>query len=245
MAAASVLAAALASLSGSDAAGAASGHAQERELARGAQVVTGDCPLGGDWTPPTDVRCEAYVVWWSQFASSATGRPDLDHARFLALVEHYVDVVHPDGNFDNLVAEHGGAATTGTFDARTLRSAHMDAVDVPMFLADPESGSTTDTPSGNTVHLGGFTWTAASRIYRWGNDGPVFGGLRHLRTPCGHLHLFAHQTLTVGDVTGTIEGRSIDELFQLVQIPGLTPSNGTGYIFDNAFRIQEVDRCAS
>jgi hypothetical protein len=218
---------------------------QVRELAQGANVVVSDCPFEDIGPPPTDVVCETYVVWWVRYAVTEHGRPDLERAPWHALVEHYVELVHPDGSGENLLAEAGEASTTGTFDRR-LQAAHMDAVDVEMFLADPDTGQLTEMPprpSGNTVGLGDFTWTAASPIYRWGNDGPVFEGTRHVRTPCGHLHLFAHQTLTVGHATGAIEGRSIDELFQLVQLPGLSPADGTAYIFDNAFQIKETSRC--
>lgn len=214
-----------------------------RELSRGTRLVVGDCPFEDTGPPAADVRCETWIVWWTQSAWSTQGHPDIDDAPWRAFVEHYVDLAHSDGTDEQLVAEWGDVNGTGTYDARHLRYAHLDAVAVPMFEVD-EHGITS-TPTGNTVHLDDFDWTAVSGTYVWGSDGPLFDGNRHVRLPCGHVSFLAHQKLTVGYVTGSIDGRSIDEYFQQIEIEGVEPADGTGYIFDNAFQIHEVDRCAS
>jgi hypothetical protein len=215
-----------------------------RELARGAIVVVSpNCPFG-DFVPEEDTRCDTYVVWYVQNAGSPLGHPDIEEFEFHAEVDHFVDLVHPDGTFENLLAEFGVAATSGAYDEQHLTSARMDAVDVPMMTFDDDTGDLV--PNGTTTTLGTFTWTAASPIYVWGNDGPALGGgPRHTQTPCGPIDAFAHQKDTVGYVTGTINGSSISDFFQEVQIPGLEPADGTGYIFRNAFKFHFVDHCAT
>jgi hypothetical protein len=199
----------------------------ERELAQGARVVVGDCPLG-EFTPPVDTVCEAYVVWWVRVETSTGPHPD--RAPWHARVEHDFAVVHPDGTADELFFEVGEAITTGTYDERHLRTAHMDAVDVPL------------PGSNDVVHLGDFDWTAESDTYVWGANGPVWGQ-PHESWGCGHGNFLAHQKVTIGSVSGTIDGQSIDEMDQLVQFPGLQPTDATGAIFDSAFRYHVVDRC--
>jgi hypothetical protein len=213
-----------------------------RKIARGANVILSpNCPFG-DWLPEEDTVCDTYVVWYVQFAVATTGHPDIAGAEFHTEVEHYTDLVHPDGTFEEMLSEFGFASVAGTFDQQHLTSARMDAVDVPMMTIDPDTGEFV--PNGSTTTLGMFTWTAASRVYVWGSDGPALGGAERVTvTPCGPLGVFAHQKDTVGYVTGSINGASISSFYQAVQIPGLEPPDGTGYIFDNAFKFHFVDHC--
>jgi hypothetical protein len=215
-----------------------------RELARGAIVVVSpNCPFG-DFAPEQDTQCDTYVVWYVQNAGSTLGHPDIEESAFHAEVDHFVDVVHPDGTFVNVLTEFGVAAASGTYDEQHLTSARMDAVEIPMMTIDGDTGD--PVPNGTTTSLGTFTWTAASPIYVWGNDGPALGGgPRHIQTPCGPIGTLAHQKDTVGYVTGTINGASIDNFFQQIQIPGIEPTDGTGYIFDNAFKFHFVDHCTT
>lgn len=216
---------------------------REAYLTRGAEVVVSSCSF--DAPPITETRCDVYLVLWAQIAFSEGGRPDLSAVPWGAYVEHHVNLERPDGTGETLLAEVGFAPTDGSFDSRHRSSASMDAVDVPMFAEDRDTGQATSTPTGNTVHLGDFTWTASSPTYVWGSDGPKFDAPRHLRLPCGHLNLLAHQKVTFGAVSGTIDGRSIDDLFQLGQTVDGEPVGGAGAIFDNALRIHVVDPCVT
>jgi len=227
---------------------AAGGAAQTfhyKEFSQGANVVfSPNCPFG-DWTPAVDTVCDTWTVWYVRFDKSVDGGPiDRSGAPFHAEVDHEVDLVHPDGSGVTLTFEVGTAPVDGTYDAAHLSAAHMVAVTVGLNTVDPDTGQLT--PTGRSASLSPFTWTAASGTYEWGNDGPAFGGgPRHLSTRCETTNQLAHQKDTVGYVSGSLDGVPISADYQLVQIPGLTPADGTGYIFNNWFHIDDVTRCSA
>lgn len=214
-----------------------------REFAQGANVIfSPNCPFG-DWAPSTDTICDEYTVWYVRFATTVDGGPlGRSTAAFHAEIDHERDLVHPDNTGEPLSLEFGVADVAGSYDESHLTSAHMEAVSVPMMNVDPVTGAIT--PNGTTDLLGAFRWTAASGIYRYGNDGPAFAlsGPRHIQSPCLTLNRLAHQKDSVGYVTGSVNGVPLSADYQDIQIPGLSPADGTGYIFDNWFHVNRVQR---
>ena len=71
----------------------------------------------------------------------------------------------------------------------------MSPVRMPLIAFDPETEA--ETPTGKFVELGEFRWMAASPIYRYGNDGPVFDRRQHVSNPCQTFNADAHQRFTL------------------------------------------------
>ncbi len=224
-------------------AGAAASTFHYREFSQGANIVfSPNCPFGS-WLPSTDTLCDTYTVWYVRLGQAVDGGPlDRSSALFHAEVDHEVDLVHPDGSGYEVSFAYGISAVDGTYDATHLTSAHMDAVSIAMRDVDLATGLATY--NGRVTTLGAFDWNSASGIYEYGNDGPAFGGgPRHSSTRCFTINQLAHQKDAVGYVSGSLDGTPLSAEFQDVQIPGLQPSDATGYIFDNWFHVDDVEHC--
>jgi hypothetical protein len=215
-----------------------------KEFAQGAQVIYSDCPFG-DWLPSIDTACTYYTVYWVKFSRTteggSIGRRSADwHAEY----SKETDLVHPDGSGYPLAIEAGFAPTAGTYDKTHLGSAHMDAVTIPVQIIDPETGVAS--PSGRSVSLSAFNWTAQSPTYQYGNDGPAFGPAPHHQSgPCETTNSLAHQKVRVGSVTGSVDGKSLSDFYLLPQIPGQDPPDAGGVIFNNWFHINDVTHCVA
>jgi hypothetical protein len=95
------------------------------------------------------------------------------------------------------------------------------------------------TPTGETLTLGPFTWTAATGIYRFGNDGPVYDEFPDVRDRCHTTVTLAHQKFRVAHVTGSVEGLQLDTLYPQHVLPD-QPENTPGVIFNNWFHLIDV-----
>jgi len=216
---------------------------QYKEFAQGANVFFTNCPLS---LPATDLICHDYSVWYVRFTAVADEPPlgplDRSGTPFVAQFTDDMYVLHPDGSADELRFEAGFTTdVTGFYDKTQLASAHMDGAAIHMNDVDFATG--TVTPNGRTVALGPFTWTAASSIYTFGNDGPALGDSpRHRSTRCETLNANFHQRFTLGYVTGTVDGVSISVYNQYPQVPDLQPSDAPGAIFNNWFHLVDLTR---
>jgi hypothetical protein len=209
-------------------------------FAQGADVIfSPNCPF--DLVQPAGTVCDVYTVLYAREATAVGGAES--SAPFLAKIYHETDVqLNPDGSGPTIAFELGTAPVAGSYDVSHLTRAQMAAVDIPMSSINLASEALT--PNGRTVHLGPFTWTAASGTYLYGNNGPALGdGQRHLATHCETTNNLVHQKFTVGYVTGSLDGASIATDHQEEQIPGQQPADGTGYIFNNWFHYNDVTHC--
>jgi hypothetical protein len=216
-----------------------------KEFAQGANVSWTTCP--GSKPPPTPTVCHDYTVWYVRFDSTlgegAVGPLNRGKRQFDALYEdfEYLSIPHDDGVGLSLTNAH--THVTGEFDKTHLTRAGMSAVTMPLMDVDLQTG--VQTPTGKYVELGEFTWTAASPIYRYGNDGPLFDDLHHVSNRCRTFNAHAHQHFTLGSVTGTVDGVPLSDLATITQVPDLEPSDAPGGIFNNWFRIVDVSKGCS
>ena len=124
-------------------------------------------------------------------------------------------------------------------DKTHLSYAHFDGVTVEMNNVDLQTGE--ETPPGETLTLGPFTWTAASSVYRFGNDGTTLDDFPpNVRDRCHTTVSHAHQKFRVAHVTRSIEGLQFDTLHtRSPSLPG-EPENTPGTIFNNTFHVLDV-----
>ena len=160
---------------------------------------------------------------------------------FVALYTHLRYQVSPG---EDLSFEFGVTTdVVGSYDKIHLTSAHMDGATVEMNDVDLQTGEVT--PTGETVTLGPFTWTAATSTYRSGNDGPDLDELMppNVRDRCHTTVSQAHQKLTRAYVTGTVDGVPISTYYgesaDTTELPG-APEDAHGAIFNSWFRLVDV-----
>jgi hypothetical protein len=216
-----------------------------KEFAQGAIVSWSTCP--GEDPPATPTVCHDYSVWYvrsdAALGEGAVGPVNRGKEQFDALYEDFEYLIVPDDEGVDLALTYGRAAVVGYFDKTHLTRAGMSAVTLPLIDVDLETGA--ETPTGRSVSLGAFSWTAASPIYRYGNDGPVFDGRQHVSDSCETFNAFAHQRFTLGSVTGTVDGVPINDLAPVPQVPNLEPSGAPGGIFNNWLRVVDVSKDCS
>ena len=211
-----------------------------RHPAQGALIFYSTCPFDGPLPPNTSV-CDVYSVWYLR-ATNVIGGGALGMAQqpFVVLFDHArLDV--KEGEEDRLISYEFGQTpdVVGSYDKTHLSYAHFDATTVEMNNFDLQTGEVT--PTGETVALGPFTWTAASSVYRFGNDGPALEGYPpNVRDRCHTTVFSAHMKFRVAHVTGAIEGLQLDNLYtRSPSLPG-EPENTPGTIINNAFRVIDV-----
>lgn len=187
---------------------------------------------------PASVLCQDFFVSYLKYGvtrgdSSPAGQPGL-----LLTYEHYAAHIFSDGTVDEIVAEYGEAiGVPGSFDRARLTSAHVHRATLNLSDIDPDTGDLS--PNGRTVHLGAFTWTAASGVYVFGNDGPFNLGLpRWYVDRCVTQISNSHNRFTTAHVTGTIDGTSVSEYgMAYLPWPGTGPADAYGAIFDDRFTL--------
>lgn len=184
-----------------------------------------------------DSLCEDYIV--SYYWSLGSTRDGVARDQAGLALEHYEAFVHPDGTYDEFVAEIGFASEVfGTSDNARLTFARTTGATLDLNNIDPNTGNLV--PNGRTATVGPFAWTAASGIYAFGNDGPFgFGLPRHYVDRCLTQIENAHERFTTAHVTGTINGVSVDALggSSYLPFPGTGPADALGAIFDNRFTV--------
>ena len=216
-----------------------------KEFSQGAVVSWTSCP--GEEPPPVPTVCHEYKVWYFRgdgvVEEGAVGPLDRAKAQFQVQYEDLEHLSVPDEEGVDLSWTLGESAdVVGYYDKTHLTRAGMNAVTLPLTRFDIVTGA--ETPAGN-VSLGAFAWTAASPVYTFGNDGPVFDDRPHESTRCETFNANAHQRFTLGSVTGTVDGVPISDLATIPQVPDLEPAGAVGGIFNNWFRIVDVDKgCA-
>jgi hypothetical protein len=208
-----------------------------REPAQGANALYSTCPFDDGTIPPNTSVCDDYLVWYFR-ANPVLGGGALGMAQqpFVARFEHFRwDVIE-----DRLISYAFGETpdVVGSYDKTHLSYAHFDGATVEMNNVDLQTGEAT--PTGETVTLGPFTWTAATGIYRFGNDGPTFDDeAPDVRDRCHTTVTHAHQRFTIAHVRGTVEGLQLDTLYTQQFLPG-QPENTPGAIFNNHFHVIDV-----
>jgi hypothetical protein len=216
-----------------------------KEFAQGAIVSWTTCP--GTEPPPTPTVCHDYSVWYVRsdgtLGEGAVGPLNRGKEQLQALYEDFEYLLVPDDEDVDISNTYGRTDVAGYFDTTHLTRAGMSAVSIPLFEVDLETG--VETPTGKYVELGEFRWTAASPIYRYGNDGPVFDGRQHVSNRCETFNADAHQRFTLGSVTGTVDGVPLSDLATIPQVPDLEPSDAPGGIFNNWFRVVDVSKGCS
>ena len=196
--------------------------------------------------PPAPTICHEYEVWYVRFdavaGESALGPVNRGKKPFEALYTDFEVLSDPDEEDVELLSLTTGRSTdvVGYFDKTHLTRASMGAVTVPLMDVNLETG--VETPTRKNVELGAFSWTAASPIYRFGNDGPVFDDAPHLSNRCQTFNAQAHQRFTLGSVTGSVDGVPISEFALVPQVPDLEPSDAPGGIFNNWFHLVDVSK---
>jgi hypothetical protein len=214
-----------------------------RHPGQGAQAVYSNCPFQGPLPPNTSV-CDDYDVRY-QRSTAVFGGGALGMAQqpFVVIFQHFTWDVSGDGQNENdwrlNSYERGETAdVVGSYDKTHLASAHFDGATVEMNKEDLQTGELT--PTGETVTLGPFAWTAATGIYRWGNDGPSLEDLPpYVRDRCHTTVSQAHMRVRMAHVTGTVEGLQLDTLYTNQWLPD-QPENTAGAIFNNDFQVIDV-----
>jgi hypothetical protein len=216
---------------------------QAKEFAEAAIIVFSTCPFG-DWTPTEDTICEDFQVFFGRASATVGGGPvDRASAPFLAEYLHVTSVAHPDGTGDLLSIELGNTAdVSGSLDSVGLTFARMEGATLHLNDLDPVTG--TLTPNGRTATLGPFTWTAATDIYRFGNDGPLGQPLPDVRTRCQTTITNTNQMFTAAYVTGSVNGVPITNYF-LGQPPPGAPPDAHGAIFHLWFHVLDFSHGCS
>jgi hypothetical protein len=222
--------------SGPQAKAANSNNDHFRHPAQGALALYSTCPFDGTLPPNTRV-CDDYTVWYLR-STTVLGSGALGMATqpFVAAFEHF----KWDGIEDEPISLEWGETpdVVGSYDKTHLSYAHFDGATVEMNNVDLQTGELT--PTGETVTLGPFTWTAATGIYRFGNDGPVLESLPpNVRDRCHTTVSQAHQNFRVAHVTGSVEGLELDTLYPSQFLPD-HPENTPGAIFNNSFHVIDV-----
>lgn len=212
-----------------------------KEFAQGAIVSWTSCPD----VPSTPTVCHDYTVYYARFDSTAgegaVGALNRGKQPFVAQYEDLAYTFVPNGDGEDLSLTYGRSAdVVGFYDKTHLTRAGMSAVTIQLMDVDLETGA--ETRTGRSVALGAFRWTAASPIYRYGNDGPVLNGDRHVSNRCQTFTANFHQHFTLGYVTGSVDGVPLSDLATLPQITELEPSDAPGGIFNNWFRIVDVSK---
>lgn len=187
---------------------------------------------------PDSMLCQDYFVYYSKYGitrgdSSPAGQPAL-----VLGYAHYAAHIFSDGTVDEFIAETGQASgVTGSFDRAQLTFAHVQGASINLGDINPETGRVT--PNGRTVTLGAFTWTAASDVYIFGNNGPFnFGLPRWYVDHCLTQISNNHNRFTTAHVTGTIDGTSVTEFgMAYLPWPGTGPADAYGAIYDNRFTL--------
>lgn len=207
-----------------------------RHPAQGALASYRTCPNEGPLPPNTTV-CEEYVVWYLRttyvFGGGALG---MAQQPFVAALEHFTY----DANEPRVISYEYGETTdvVGSYDKPHLSSAHFDSATIEMNEVNLQTGEVT--PTGETLTLGPFTWTAATGIYRYGNDGPALEFYPpNVRDRCHTTVSFAHQKFRVAHVTGSVEGLQLDTLYPNDWLPD-QPENTPGTIFNNWYHVIDV-----
>src|SRR5215211_6340686 len=182
-----------------------------RHPGQGALIYYSTCPFDDGTIPPNISVCDDYSVWYLRetwaFGGGALG---MAQQPFVAIFDH----ARWDVNQDRLISYEFGETpdVVGSYDKTHLSYAHFDATTVEMNDVDLQTGEAT--PTGETLTLGPFTWTAATGIYRFGNDGPVFDDENpDLRDRCHTTVSHAHQRFRIAHVSGTVEGLQLDTLY--------------------------------
>lgn len=213
-----------------------------KEFAQGAIVSWTTCPES-EAPPSIPTVCHERSVWYlrsdATLGEGAVGPVNRGKEQFEALYEDFAYLYVPDGDGVDLSRTYGRTQVAGYFDATHLTKAGMSAVSIPLIDVDLETGE--ETPTGTTVELGEFRWTAESPIYRFGNDGPVFDGRQHVSNRCQTFNADAHQRFTLGSVTGTVDGVPLSDVATIPQVPELEPSEAPGGIFNNWLRVVDVN----
>jgi len=187
----------------------------------------------------SDQICETFVIEYTTSSVTPVGPQASPLARGLDY-EHYAAVVHPDGSVDEFIAEFGGIpAPPGDFDRARLSFAWVDGGTIDLFNYDATTGQLV--ANGRKVTLGRFTWTAASGVYVFGNDGPFgFGLPRFYIDRCSTQISNGHERFTAARVTGTIDHVSVTTLDEAyLPWPGTGPDDARGAVFDNEFTITQ------
>jgi hypothetical protein len=197
---------------------------------------TGAVAAGVTCTPQgEDLQCDDVVIQYGRFPTTRDGRNGPEAPALI--YEHFKATVHPDGTADEVVAETGMTTdVTGGYDKARLRFASVEGATLDLYDIT-EAGLV---PNGRTVELGPFTWTAASPIHVYGNDGPFgFGLPRFFRERCVTAIENAHERFTAARVSGTINGLPFDELYgpSYLPWPGIGPPDALGAIHDNRFTV--------
>jgi hypothetical protein len=159
----------------------------------------------------------------------------------VAQYEDFAWVFDPNGEGEDLSLSYGSSAdVVGFYDKAHLTSAGMSGATIELLDVDLETGA--ETTTGRSVTLGAFRWTAASPIYRYGNDGPALDDDRHVSSRCQTFNANFHQHFSLGYVTGSVDGVPLSDLATVPQIPELEPSDAPGGIFNNWFHIVDVSK---
>jgi hypothetical protein len=214
-----------------------------KEFAQGALVSWTSCP-GAD-APGIPTVCHDYSLYYARFDSTvgvgAVGALNRGKEPFVAQYEDHEYVLFPNGDAEELSLVYGSSAdVVGFYDKTHLTTAGMGAVTIQLIDINLETGD--ETPTGRSVALGAFRWMAASPIYRYGNDGPDFGGERHVSNRCQTFNANFHQRFTLGYVTGSVDGVPLTDLTTVPQNTELEPSDAPGGIFNNGLRIVDVSK---
>jgi hypothetical protein len=214
-----------------------------KEFSQGAVVSWTSCPESDP--PSTTTVCHDYTVYYARFDAAlgegALGAVNRGKQAFVAQYEDFAWLFDPDGEGEDLSLTAGSSAdVVGFYDKTQLTSAGMSGATIELMDIDLETGA--ETPTGRSVTLGAFSWTAASPIYRFGNDGPVLEGDRHVSNPCQTFNGNFHQQFTLGYVTGSVDGVPLSESAMFPQVPELEPSDAPGGIFNNWFHIVDVTK---
>jgi hypothetical protein len=180
--------------------------------------------------------CQDFFVSYVEFGQTRAGSSPAGEGLVL-IYEHYAAHILSDGTVNEFIAEIGTApGVPGTFDIGRLRFAHVQAATLALSDIDPDTGDLT--PNGRIVHLGAFDWTAASRVYVFGNDGPFQLGPPRFKDRCFTQIVNNHDRFTTAHVTGTIDGTSVTKYgMAYLPWPGTGPADAYGAIFNDRFSL--------
>ena len=190
--------------------------------------------------PNGDLLCSDFHVFYYADQSNTTGA---------ACFEHFEALIHPDGTADELPPEFGCAYPVGgAYDRSSLSFARMGGVTIALDVVNETTGEVT--PTGRSVVLGPFEWTAASGVYVYGNDGPFPFGFdmppRLLVDPCATAVFNRHQRFTTARVSGSIDGISVAAYgAAYLPWPGTGPSDALGAVFDLRLNIVSASHARS
>jgi hypothetical protein len=153
--------------------------------------------------PSSDLTCEFFYVLYFRESEPSS----LRDAPWGLYVQHFADVLHPDGTGDNLFFADGLIDDPqGSFDLKHYTSAAVQGI-VP--LSDGEEIA---------VDL---AWDmAAAELQHGGNNSAfnIFNEIdRHFADRCHTLNQLAHQQYRSGEpgqISGSIDGVNVDDLFR-------------------------------